>query len=406
MKFFRLYKNELLAFFVCFLICYVVSFVSCTLLLHKYRESYVQNNAFVINHLIEAHPELEYEIMSSFQDMKNNPDLSVVSKYGFLEDEAVSSLFSVSKMEKQVKHILFCSFFFCFLLFFSIVFFFYLRREKRISEIQSFLFKVLKNDYEINFKDYREDCLSDLKTDLLKVTNKLRTVSEISLQDKKNLERTLSDISHQLRTPLTSLTITNDALMDPKLSEEMRLTFLNQQKEQLKRMDWLIVALLKMSQIDSGTIVFVKKNVEIQKIIEEAFKPLMIPMELKQIHYSIDVPFALMCPLDFHWTVEAIGNLLKNALEHTKEKGKISVIAKDNPMYVEIVIEDNGCGISKEDLAHIFERFYKGKTKSDSIGIGLNLTKSIIEKQDGTINVESHMGKGTKFIIHFYKVTV
>ena len=114
----------------------------------------------------------------------------------------------------------------------------------------------------------------------------------------------------------------------------------------------------------------------------------------------------LICNLDYHWTVEAFSNILKNAMEHTKENGNIKIVARDNPMYVEMIIEDNGSRIPKEDLLHIFERFYNGKTKSDGIRISLNLTKSIIEKQGGSIKVESEVGIGTKFIIRFYKVIV
>ncbi len=149
-----------------------------------------------------------------------------------------------------------------------------------------------------------------------------------------------------------------------------------------------------------------QKQVELKKILDEALKPILIPLELKQIDFLLEVDSKLSCKLDYHWTVEAFGNLFKNAMEHTKEKGMIKVIVTDNPMYVEIKVFDNGSGIAKEDLSHIFERFYKGKSKSESIGIGLNLTQSIIEKQSGTISVESEVGKGTTFIVHFYKVTV
>ncbi len=368
--------------------------------------SFLSNNAFVINHILELHPEFEYEIMESFHDLEKNYDVSILKKYGFLNENSISNLSFVSSLENSTRCILLISFLISFFLFLILVLIFYIQKSKRIQALDQYLFQVLNNDYRVNLKDYREDGLSSLKSDLLKVTNKLRSISEMSLEDKKNLERTLSDISHQLRTPLTSLTIINDVLKTQSLSKGETLEFLEQQRGQLERMEWLIVTLLKMSQIDSGTIVFAKKSEKIQNILEEALKPSLIPLELKQIQYELRVVSDLKCSLDFHWTVEALGNLIKNAMEHTNEFGKIFISASDNPMYVEIVIEDNGSGISKKDLPHIFERFYKGNSKTDSIGIGLNLSKSIIEKQNGTIHVESEEGKGTKFIIHFYKVTV
>ena len=357
----------------------------------------------ITNHILATHPELEAELLNSFHADSMNLDTSLLQKYGFLNEEALSHISYVEELEMQTKVIVVLAFLLCFFLFLGVVLFFYFKREKRIKEIHKYLFCVLQNNYEVDLRDYQEDSLSYLKSDLLKVTNKLRNVSEISLKDKKNLERTLSDISHQLRTPLTSLAIINDVLGSKKVTLEERKKFLKQQKEQLERMEWLIVTLLRISQIDSGTIVFQKNCVDVKKMILEALKPSLIPLELKQISCEIDIPSALFCSLDFHWTVEAFINLIKNAMEHTNVLGRICISAEDNPLYVEIIVEDNGVGIASDEIPHIFERFYKGKGKSDSIGIGLNLAKTIIEKQNGTIRVESKVGIGTKFIIHFYK---
>ena len=205
---------------------------------------------------------------------------------------------------------------------------------------------------------------------------------------------------------MTSLTIINDILGSGTVSREEEKKFLNQQREQLERMEWLIVTLLKMSQIDSGTIVFQAKEESVYQMILEALKPSLIPLELKQIHYEVLIDKNLTVQMDFHWMVEAFVNLIKNATEHTKREGHLKIIASDNPMFVEILLQDDGEGILKEDLPHIFERFYKCNTKSESIGIGLNLSKTIIEKQHGVISVHSEKGKGTTFVIHFFKVTV
>ena len=406
MRFFQTFKKEILSFFLCFVFFLLVSFVTYQIVQHKYQKSFLENNAFLINHIIQIHPELEQEVMSAFQNGTKNYDLSLLNKYGISETADLSQIDFVKELEDETKQIIFCAFLISFFFFFLSVLFITFEKNKRIHELHDYLFHVLRNEYEVNLKDYREDDLSAFKSDLLKVTNKLRNISEISQKDKKNLERTLSDISHQLRTPLTSLNIINDVLKTKKISKSEQLRFLSQQKEQLERMEWLIVTLLKMSQIDSGTIIFQKQEVLIHEVIKEALKPSLIPLELKQIECEITVDQNLKGNLDFHWTVEALINLIKNAMEHTDINGTLKIQANDNPLYIEIIIEDNGSGISKEDIPHIFERFYKGKSKTDSIGIGLNLSKSIIEKQSGTIHVESELSKGTKFIIHFYKVTI
>jgi len=406
LKFWQLYKKELIAFVVCFGLGLSLSILLSLQLNHKYKESFLENNAFIINEILEHHPELEYEIMSFFKNPNPNYSLDKLKQYGFLDHEVLSYLTFVRDLEQYTKQLVRLAFFVTFGLFFIIVLIFYIEKYRRIHNINDYLFRVLQNDYKVDLKDYREDSISILKSDLSKVTNKLRSISESSLASKKDLERLMSDISHQLRTPLTSLSIINEALSSNTISKQQERLFLQQQKEQLARMEWLIVTLLKMSQIDSGTILFQLQETSVYQMIEDAFKPSLIPLELKNIKTEIKMDSKLTCMLDYHWTLEAFVNLIKNAMEHTKENGSIVISANDNPMFVEIIVEDNGTGIAKKDLPHIFERFYKGNTKSESIGIGLNLSKTIIERQNGTIRVESVEGKGTKFIIHFFKVTV
>ncbi|MCI8575716.1 MAG: HAMP domain-containing histidine kinase [Bacilli bacterium] len=406
MKFFQLYRKEFLSFFFCFCFFCLVSLGLSHLLIEHYKESFLENQAFLIHGLLEQHPELESEIVHILQDPPQDYDSEFLEKYGFTKLERLSYLEYVSSLESFTHRAIFFSFLCCFFLFLLLVLFFAYQKHHRILDINDYLFRVLQNDYQMNLKDYREDSISILKNDLLKVTNKLRNMSEISINDKKNLERTLSDISHQLRTPLTSLTIINDVLSSDHVTKSDEKKFLIQQREQLERMEWLIVTLLKMSQIDSGTIVFEEKEESVLEMINEAIKPSLIPLELKQIEYEISIDPSLKCVMDFHWMVEAFVNLIKNAMEHTQNMGHLKITASDNPMFVEIKIIDDGIGISKKDLPHIFERFYKCNTKAESIGIGLNFSKTVIEKQHGVISVSSVLGKGTTFVIRFLKMTI
>ncbi len=406
MKFFQAYRKELFSFLLCFFVFLIVSFFVSNKLTQKYKESFLENQAVLMNGIMENHPELEQEMIEILNQKNYDSNLALLDRYGFTKLSRLSYLSYVKSLEDYTLRIIFLSFLFCFFFFLILVFIFSIKKNKRIRDINDYLFRVLQNDYKMNLKDYKEDSISSLKNDILKVTNKLRNVSEKSYLDKKNLERTLSDISHQLRTPLTSLHIINDVLSSGSVKKAEEKNFLIQQKEQLERMEWLIVTLLKMSQIDSGTIVFQAKEESILEIFNEALKPSLILLELKQIELNMEISSDLKCNMDFHWTVEAFVNLIKNAIEHTSSKGHLNIRASDNPMFVEMVIEDDGEGISKSDLPHIFERFYKCNTKSESIGIGLNLSKTIIEKQHGVISVSSEEGKGTTFVIRFFKVTV
>ena len=261
---------------------------------------------------------------------------------------------------------------------------------------------VLNGNYSLDIRSYEEGRLSILKNDIYKITVKLKEQTDMAINEKNNLEMILSDISHQIKTPLTSMYVINDLLKSDKLSKKEKIEFLNKNESQLERIEWLVTSLLKLSRLDNGFVKLKKEKVEVAKLIDNCLNPLLIPIELKnqnvvkQIdNFEIDI--------DFNWFSEAIINILKNAHEHTNAYGTIKVEANDNSMYSSIIISDNGTGISKQDLPHIFERFYKGDNQKESIGIGLNMAKKIIDLSGGEINVLSTPSVGTTFIIKIYK---
>ena len=199
--------------------------------------------------------------------------------------------------------------------------------------------------------------------------------------------------------------VMNDLLVDEQ-DEDKRCEFLQTQSSQLNRMNWLIQTLLKLSKLDAGTIVLKKEDVSSIERIEEAVKPFGIQFELRNIQFQSDISdITIRC--DKNWTVEAIQNIIKNCIEHMDDGGELSVSTVDTNIYTQLTVKDTGCGIAVEDIPHIFERFYKGKNAGkDSVGIGLALSKSIIEGEQGEISVESTAGVGTKFIIRFYKTLI
>lgn len=274
----------------------------------------------------------------------------------------------------------------------------YFQEKKRLNEINVYLNKILSNDYTLDIQEYTDDSLAALKNDIYKITNKLRFMSEYSLNEKRNLEETLSDISHQLKTPLTSMFVINTILED-KHSEEVKLDFLKKNHQQLQKIEWLVKSLLKMSQIDSGTIQFSKEKVLVKDLIAKSVNDHLIPIELKHINLVIGDFEDLFVKCDLSWTSEAISNIIKNAIEHTPENGIIEITAKSGSFNTIISIKDSGVGIAEDEIENIFKRFYKKDKKSEGIGIGMNLSKTIMIRQNGDIKVESQVNKGTTFKI-------
>ena len=292
--------------------------------------------------------------------------------------------------------------FICYILFMLLIILYKKSQDKKINEISNYMNSVLNGNYSLDIRNYEEGRLSILKNDIYKITVKLKEQTDMAINEKNNLEMILSDISHQIKTPLTSMYVINDLLKSDKLSKKEKIEFLNKNKSQLERIEWLVTSLLKLSRLDNGFVKLKKEKVEVAKLIDNCLNPLLIPIELKnqnvvkQIdNFEIDI--------DFNWFSEAIINILKNAHEHTNAFGTIKVETSDNSMYSSIIISDNGTGISKQDLPHIFERFYKGDNQKESIGIGLNMAKKIIDLSGGEINVLSTPSEGTTFIIKIYK---
>ena len=277
------------------------------------------------------------------------------------------------------------------------------KKNKKIKNLSTYMNNILNNNYSLDIRDYEEGNLSNLKNDIYKMTVKLKEQSDLSQKEKKYLEEVLSDISHQLKTPLTSMYVINDVLLsDKKIDDSKKQEFLIKNRKELERIEWLVTSLLKMSRLDSGSEKIILKETKIDDLIRKTVTPLEIPIELKNQHLILDYDKNIKLNIDLNWTTEALINILKNAHEHTKENGTIQIKVKDTVIYTEIEIIDTGEGISTTDLPHIFERFYKGKTNKESIGIGLNMAKKIINLEKGDIKVISN-SNGTTFNIKFYK---
>lgn len=278
------------------------------------------------------------------------------------------------------------------------------RQEAKIQEIIGLVENINRKNYSMKIDDISEDELSILKNEIYKTMINLKESAENSLKDKMNLKKALEDISHQIKTPLTSIMIMLDNMIDdPEMPKETREDFIREIKREVNNISFLVYSILKLSEFDTNTTVYVREEKPIKDIIESAYEKVSALSDLKEVSIEISGDDNPVITCDFNWQVEAVSNILKNCIDHSKNNGKIEVNFGENNAYSYIKIRDFGEGISPEDLPHIFERFYKGKNSSkDSSGIGLALTKSIVEKDNGTISVDSDEN-GSEFVIKYRK---
>ncbi len=280
------------------------------------------------------------------------------------------------------------------------------RRYKRIYELSADIDRILHgNDDNISLNRYSEGELGVLQSELHKMTVRLREQKQQLINDKVYLADSIADISHQIRTPLTSINLLVHRLSESELTEDKRIQLSHELMRLLSHIDRLITTLLKISKLDAGTVQFKKETVSLSELIEKTAEPLLVPIELREQSLIINTDGDFSG--DVSWTQEAIGNILKNCMEHTPNGGRLEINASENALYSEITITDNGSGIDKEDLPHIFERFYKGKNSDNgSFGIGLALSRMIITAQNGTVKAENLSAGGARFTVRFYKGTV
>ena len=276
------------------------------------------------------------------------------------------------------------------------------KKDREINKITKCLEEINKRNYKIDIEEMSEDELSILKNELYKVTIKLKEDAQNSKQAKKDLKDTLADISHQLKTPITSILIILDNIIDnPDMDKNTKEDFIRDIKRELLNINFLALNLLKLSKLDSNTVHFIKKEVSLDEIVTSSIKNIAPLCDLKNITITKNLEPGIKINCDLNWQVEAITNILKNCVEHSKENSKIDITTSANKVYLSIKIRDYGDGISEKDLPHIFERFYKGSGGSaNSIGIGLSLAQKIIESNDGLINVETGPD-GTTFTIKY-----
>lgn len=399
-------KNKKLI--ISILITTIIAIIANTFVTRNKLKTYQNKVDIVIANIVgeiqEKYPEVKEEEIISILNMKSGSlklGYSVLEKFGIdSETSSINGLNSAKDIIKTnvVTIILLIIAVLLILLIYS------KSKDKKIKEIIRYIEEINRKNYNLKIEENSEDELSHLSNELYKITVMLKEQAEASNKDRKALQTSIEDISHQIKTPLTSMSIMLDNIREnPNMDEKTRQTFIYEISRQVEWIKWLVISLLKLAKLDSNTAVFVKKEVDVKQLIDSVIKNLTIPLDIKEQHIIVDGKDSKFIG-DYNWQLEALTNIVKNCIEHTPENKNIYIRYEENNFYTKIVIRDEGTGIDKQDVKHIFERFYKGKNASEnSIGIGLALAKSIIEKDNGYIICDSKIGEGTSFEIKYMK---
>lgn len=357
----------------------------------------------IISQVIEKYPDITEEEVLEILKNNEKPESSVLEKYGYTPDisyiKTLGEQIETNKKQNIALVIIFGT------VSLGIYLIYVITQEKKIAEINKYIKQINNKNYILKIEENDNGELSKLRNELYKTTVLLKETAEISEKEKENLSTAIADISHQLKTPLTSIRIMLDNIQDdPDMEKEVREDFLREISKQIDWISSLVVALLKIAKFDAGTIKMENNEINAKNLIDNIVSNLAILMELKNIEIITNVDEKATFIADYKWQQEALTNILKNAIEHSKHNSRIYITVENTNLFLKIIIKDEGSGIDKEDLKHIFQRFYKAKNSSEnSIGIGLPLAKAIIEQSNGYIKVETKYGEGTSFEVKYIK---
>lgn len=357
----------------------------------------------IISEVIEKYPDITEEEVLEILKNNETPESSVLEKYGYTPDisyiKTLGEQIETNKKQNIALVIIFGT------VSLGIYLIYVITQEKKIAEINEYIKQINNKNYILKIEENDNGELSKLRNELYKTTVLLKETAEISEKEKENLSTAIADISHQLKTPLTSIRIMLDNIQDnPDMEKAVRDDFLADISKQIDWISSLVVSLLKIAKFDAGTIKLENNEINAKNLIDNIVSNLAILIELKNIEIITNVDEKATFIADYKWQQEALTNILKNAIEHSKQNSRIYITVENTSLFLKIIIKDEGSGIDKEDLKHIFQRFYKTKNSSEnSIGIGLPLAKAIIEQSNGYIKVETKYGEGTSFEVKYIK---
>lgn len=396
-------KSMIVFFFTSFLYITFFCIIFGGFIYIQSQKIFYEKTSQIIAAGVNANPDIEQVLVSSLKN-KNETDINkgkeILERYGYNEEFKV----------KFNNHQIFSKVLISVFLLIALLFFYFaglmlvsnIIKCKRIDDLAQYLYGINQGNYRIR-TEKKEDEFSILEDELYKTVMMLRESREREREEKEKLSNNLADISHQLKTPLTSMSLMVELLEGSSIEGDEAL-YIESISTQINRLNYLVSSLLILSKIDADAMTTEYKSINVNELVCVAVEPLRLMIEKKKQKLFIKGNSDVFFYGDFNWTNEAILNIVKNCSEHTPDKGEISIDYKQNPICTQITIEDNGKGFDNTDIPHLFKRFYKGVNSSkDSVGIGLAVANSIIKKQNGEIIAVNKEDGGAKFIIKFYK---
>ena len=397
-------KRFLIVIAILSIILLVLFFYLNTYEYQTYTKIYNQKIDAIILKVKEKYPEVTAQEIMEVIESENSTKDSFLAEYGIFVD---TDFLELNTKNKYHSYLIYNTLIFISTIMILVLLFlnYDSKKAREIKSITKYIEEINKKNYSLYIDEISEDELSILKNEIYKTTVMLKENAANSLKDKLELKKSLEDISHQLKTPLTSILVMLDNIIDDSnMDKKTREEFVIDIKREVVNINFLVQSLLKLSKFDANTINFINEEKILKDIVKEAVKNVATLCDLKNIRINIKGDDRARINCDFRWQVEALTNIIKNCIEHSEENNKIDITYDQNNIYSSIMIKDYGEGIDKKELPHIFERFYKGKnSSSDSVGIGLALSKTIIENNNGIIEVESDKN-GTKFTIKYFNL--
>ncbi len=400
------WNKDVKRFMILMTLSWLMGGVLCNLAIFRYHkksdEERYRTYAGIISEVGDRYPDVpQEEIIRCLTHASPGDGESVLRQYGILKS---SELFSGQKNEER-HFALWINVILLFTITASLIFLciFWRGRSRKIRDLGIYVDRVSQGDYELQLQKNQEDELSGLRNELFKLTVLYKEQAKHALAGKQALSDSVANISHQLKTPLTSAVILTDNLLEsPEMAPEVRVKFLREISRQLVGMKWLVITMLKLSRLDAGVVEFQRERVSLKRIAEEAMQNLEMMAQWKEVRFKASLS-EIMITGDAKWLLEAVSNIVKNAIEHSPGGGVVEVEDSENEVYVQLSVKDHGEGIPDLDQKHLFERFYKAsKVENENVGIGLALSKEIVERTNGSITVDSGRD-GTNFMIRILK---
>ena len=373
-------------------------------LYNDYKKSVNNVISGVINEVKEKYPKVEEdELVDLFNNEDNYKDNQTLIKYG-LNHEEISI---VKGLEESYQRNVWVMVFLLLSLLVTVIIliiWYVIKEERKLLKLSNYVNDLVLKKDSLKLEENEEGMISKLQNDLYKLTVVLREAYDNESREKLEMKKSLEDISHQLKTPLTAMMITLDNLSNDELKPDLRKSFLEDVKRQVDKMNFLIKSLLKLSRFDAGVIKFKNENIRVKNLVNDVIKSVSVLAEINDVKIKASGDDNTSFTGDYNWQLEAVTNVVKNAVEHSTPGETVTIKFRENAVYTLISVVNHGNVINEQDMKNIFTRFYKGKNATyESIGIGLSLSKSIIEKGGGYVRVSSSKKDGTRFDIKYLK---